>query len=139
VSERNYWEKHVKGAIRSLPNCYAYRVEIRDTMAGVPDVDYVVDGNAGKIELKSENADGYIAIRESQWRFFRSWSRAGGHVIMLIRFKEGNLSKHYLLTAEDVHRLGPGRHAKMVVAENSSDSWVGELPSQELREWMIKD
>lgn len=103
----------------ALPIGHYSRVESPDTSPGFPDVDYVVDGRPGKIELKHargktkppfKNEDD--GIHKSQRIWIREHVRNGGTVWIFAEIKD----QVYII---------PGRCAAKI--NGNSISWLDEL------------
>lgn len=97
----------VADAFKALfPTGHLSWVESHLTSAGFPDADCCANGTIMQIELKIVKAKGGIAIRPTQYRWFKDRAKAGGNPIMLI----GDGGCYYVLPASSVSKPDALQH-----------------------------
>ncbi len=114
MSEQDLWE-YTDQSIGDLG--HFSRVESHLMSAGIPDVDFCIEGTEGHIELKY-GFNKVPKIRGSQARWFRNRVRAGGKPWMFTLLEYTNHSPRYLLhEAEGVVYLAAANWARAI--------WIG--------------
>lgn len=111
MSEASFW----KYLSKLLPKEGHYtRIESHDTAPGFPDVDYTLNGNRGKIELKDAKRPGakypfkgQSGLRSSQFRWMNEELAADGDERLFLALQCGD--RVYLLKAalyyDELHRM----------------------------------
>lgn len=111
MSEASFW----KYLAKLLPKGGHYtRIESHDTAPGFPDVDYTLNGNRGKIELKDAKRPGakypfkgQSGLRASQVRWMNEELAADGDERLFLALQCGD--RVYLLKAalyyDELHRM----------------------------------
>lgn len=100
------------------------RVEAAESAAGIPDLDYCVDGIESDIELKYGNALKKPELRPSQVRWFRDRIKAGGKPFFLCL--DGDTDTVYLVG---------GAHYNALKGSQSINKWGGLAT----RRWQMGD
>ena len=100
MSEADLW-KEMKDGIGHMG--HFSRVESHLTSAGIPDVDFCIEGTEGHIELKfAHNTIKKNFVRPTQVKWFRDRAKAGGHPWLLALIIVGHIKHYYLCNAEDM-------------------------------------
>ena len=84
MSENKFWNE-MRREVGHLG--HFSRVESHATSAGIPDVDFCVDGIEGHIELKYGNDKNRPHIRLSQLKWFKNRIKAGGRPIVFAKIR----------------------------------------------------
>lgn len=102
MSEKDFW-----GEMRENVGHLGHfsRVESPQTSAGIPDVDFCVDGVEGHIELKFGRDTKTPSIRPSQVKWFKSRVEAGGHPIIFAKLIVGVEVRYCLYSGSKIRAL----------------------------------
>ena len=102
------------------------RVESHETSAGIPDVDYCINGTEGHVELKF-GRDRAPKIRATQVKWFRNRVRAGGKPWLFTEIRTAKRSIYMLHEGKHVGHLarmkdlGVWRSTAKVIWDGSMD------------------
>lgn len=86
MSENDFWNE-MRNSIGH--SGHFSRVESPQTSAGIPDVDFCVEGIEGHIELKFGEGGNAPRMRPSQVKWFNSRVKAGGKPIIFAKLVDG--------------------------------------------------
>ena len=91
---------------------HACAIESHATSAGIPDLNYCINGNEGHIELKVGTKRKPPYLRPTQHRWFVLRNRAKGKAFFL--FLDNDTGNVYLIYGKDVQ----------VLVEASTETWI---------------
>lgn len=102
MSEHNLWELMRD---RMGNRWHASRVESRLTSAGIPDINYCIQGHESHIELKYSDDGSAPKVRSTQTNWFRDRVKAGGRPWVFSLIEVGDRKMYMLHKGDDMTRL----------------------------------
>lgn len=106
-------------------------VESRNSCAGIPDIDFCINGVEGKLELKYGTDKKPPALRPTQCAWFRRRAGVGGNCWVLLAWNKDSQMQFFLLHGSVV---SPKIHASNYASwtKEYTECWYGKINWEEL-------